>query len=71
MPKNKPLKADALACSALLQPCYSLVPSLEEEQAVTGTGGLFTLVRNCFALVKGSCDKNRVLQRFVRNPPGQ
>ena len=37
-------------------PCYSLVPPQEEDQLVTGTRNLFTLVRNSFGLVTGRCD---------------
>ena len=36
---------------------------------MTGTRSLFTFVRNCFGLVTGSCDKNRVLQLFCEEPP--
>ena len=36
--------------------CYSLVPSLEEEQAVTGTRSLFTLERNCLVFRKKDLD---------------
>ena len=37
---------------------------------MTGTRSLFTLVRNCFGLVTGSCDRTQGNNSFVRNPPG-
>ena len=37
---------------------------------MTGTRSLFTLVRNSFGLVTGSCDRTQGNNSFVRNPPG-
>ena len=38
---------------------------------MTGIRSLFTLVRNCFGLVTGSCDRTQGNNSFVRNPSGR
>ena len=36
---------------------------------MTGTRSLFILVRNCFGLVTGSCDRNKGVTTFHEKPP--